>query len=140
MSWCERYDWASFGRGEWPYTQVWGLWPTFAEVEELLWGSAPGSWREVVTLPHEEVSYIELMGVPVPSFLPTEAQLERAAWRRRKWWGPVSPTPFHLAAARTWRHPITSYWEARWSSEGGLLDLANDGGVVEPLGWVGDQA
>lgn len=128
------------------------LWPevgllSYADVVELLRGAEPGLWREVVSWPHEEV---EQDGFVVPLFAP---EPERAGWRRRRWWGrraswevgrdydyeAVFMAP---GAVERWREltgrddvPYTLFQPVLLG-----LDLANDGGVCEPLLWEGDQA
>lgn len=70
-----------------PHPDAW-LWMTrrvvgFADVVERLRRDQPGTWREVVSLRHEEV---DRDGWTVPLF---DVETARSSWRRRKWWGPV---------------------------------------------------
>jgi hypothetical protein len=56
--------------------------PTYLDVRERLRREEPGTWRETVRWPHEEVEHD---GHVVPAYLVGDP--ERVAWRRRKWWG-----------------------------------------------------
>lgn len=87
--------------------------PTYAEVLVMLMDAAPGSWRELVSLPHEEVEHD---GHVVPAF--TWVDPERAGWRRRRWWGPVSDLDGCSCCGEAriwmpmwWGRPFT---DARW--------------------------
>lgn len=73
-------------RSEWPHLPWW----SYAEAETVLRDAngRDGLWHAVVTLPHEAVDV--KLGEParwveVPMF--EVVDLERAAWRRRPWFG-----------------------------------------------------
>lgn len=83
----------------------------------------PGSWRDVVTLPHEEV---QIGSFIVPAY--TWEDEERARWRRRKWWG--RHTLAQDADGRWWRrvggwgYPHTEPWKVDRGLHGPLTDTA----------------
>lgn len=113
--------WAS----EWRDEHLLGLWPgtmrgsgpepsllAFVHPNDVLRAfdrMKPGSWRDVVRLPHEEV---EIGGFTVPAY--TWEDEERARWRRRKWWGPLSTLALFLPAIWMPMWHGRPFTDARW--------------------------